>query len=114
MIELARDKELWRPCCFFHTVRNTASTNGTKLQFSTSAFPAEYVQTHAPVGMDAPDERDIKLQRASENLLSELKSRLPNFLNKKKTPRPNEHQTQIVRRRVGRRDTDSLIQLVCR
>lgn len=63
--------------------------------------------------MDAPEEKDVKLQRASESLLSELRSRLPNFLRKKKKKfLDNEDQSQTVRRRVGRSDTDSLIQLV--
>ncbi len=88
---------------------HTACTNGA------SAFPAvRYLYIYAPESMDAPEEKDVKLQRASENLLSELRSRLPSFLKKKKkkTSSPNEDQNQAVRRRVGRSDTDSLIQLV--
>ena len=61
--------------------------------------------------MDAPEERDIKLQRASDSLLAELKSRLPTFLGNKTTP-PDGGKCQMVRRRAGRSDTDSLINLV--
>lgn len=64
--------------------------------------------------MDAPEEKDVKLQRASESLLSELGSRLPKFLRKRKKISLDDGQdpSQTVRRRVGRSDTDSLIQLV--
>lgn len=88
----------------YHCTALSLSTNGA------SAFPASSAK--ASVGMDAPEERDIKLHKASGNLLSELKTRLPNFLTKKLSS-PSEGTKQVVRRRVGRSDTDSLIQLVC-
>ncbi|KAI9878754.1 MAG: hypothetical protein M1830_010607 [Pleopsidium flavum] len=64
--------------------------------------------------MDAAEDKDIKLQRASEDLLSEFQDRLPKFLWRS----PSATQIQAAsnlhrpRRTVRQSDTDRLIQLL--
>ena len=64
--------------------------------------------------MDAPEDKDIKLQKASEDLLSELQHTLPRFLWKSITPQPgaSKSRSHIARSLVGYRTTDNLINLV--
>ncbi len=67
--------------------------------------------------MDAPEDGDIKLQRASADLLTEFETRLPVFLRKPTPPAVDKQSlpaTSPVRRTVRRGDTDRLIQLVCK
>lgn len=62
--------------------------------------------------MDAPDDRDVKLQRASADLLAEFESFLPRFLwtsvvDDKAVPSP-----RVVRKLVNEGRTKRLITLV--
>ena len=58
--------------------------------------------------MDAAvDEQDVKLQRASADLLADLTQSLPLFLWRQST-----HGAPRIRRRVRARETDRLVALV--
>ncbi|SLM39571.1 Tubulin-specific chaperone D, C-terminal [Lasallia pustulata] len=64
--------------------------------------------------MDAPEDKDIKLQKASGDLLSELQHTLPGFLWKSITPQAGaaKSRSHIARSLVGYRTTDNLINLL--
>ncbi len=66
--------------------------------------------------MDAAEDKDIRLQRASEDLLSEFQGRLPTFL--WRVPPAKQRQAVPIlhrpRRTVRQADTDRLIKLVRR
>lgn len=59
--------------------------------------------------MDAPLDRDIKLQKASADLLADLHRSLPDFLRKARKP---SERSGRVRTRVRERETVRLINLV--
>lgn len=62
--------------------------------------------------MDAPDDRDIKLQRASGDLIKEFETRLPPLLWKSQAQGNNGRAGKVPHRWVQATKTDRLISLV--
>ena len=64
--------------------------------------------------MDATGDEDLKLQRASADLIAELQRLLPHFLYKSKLTKSGQSSaaTGAVRRLVPQTKTDQLIKLV--
>ena len=62
--------------------------------------------------MDTSTEKDVQLQRASADLLSELKTTLPRFLYASdRRVNPNLEAPKGIRRRVRRSTTQDIIKL---
>lgn len=71
-------------------------------------WPADSLGNHIPAAMDAAEEdQDVRLQRASSDLLADLEGSLEPFLWKKSSP-----DNRRIRRRVRVRETERLIALV--
>lgn len=66
--------------------------------------------------MDAPEDHDVKLQRASQNLLAEFEISLQRYLwstrAKTTTTLPNANPDLVARKFVSQKKTDSLVNLV--